>query len=247
VTERHPGRREAPPAADDLPHAVRRAIGTRRRKVLVAITVGLGVLAAVTVTVGSPPADRSFVATCTIVQLSMSVVVPFFGVLLTSELRVTRPPDVAATPLRRSALLPRIGAAVVLAVAFALVGVLLSAVAVALAPSAAGAWQHTGAVVLGSVVVQVIAQLSGTGLGLLLSPPRLAMAATIVLPLGLWLLLGAVRPIRGAQDWLTPVASAGHLLSGQLPPLRWLQSLVVFLIWGAGLNIAGALRAGSRR
>jgi hypothetical protein len=34
-----------------------------------------------------------------------------------------------------------------------------------------------------------------------------------------------------------------NLLSGEMSPLRWAQWLVVFLIWGVGLNAAGAARS----
>jgi len=69
-----------------------------------------------------------------------------------------------------------------------------------------------------------------------------AMIGTIVLPLGLWLILGAVDLVRPAQAWLTPFAAAPNLLSGQMTPLTWAQLLVIVLIWGVGLNAAGAVR-----
>jgi hypothetical protein len=167
----------------------------------------------------------------------MSVLVPFSGVLLTSPLRSSG---------AHQRLAPRLLAAAVLAVAYAVFGVVVSGLALALAGSAAvgGGWQHAGSVLVGSVLVQVIAQLTGTGLGMLVRPAALAMAATIVLPLGLWLLLGAVDVLRPAQAWLTPFPTAGNLLSGAMPPLGWAQSLVVVLIWNVSLNAQGAMRVG---
>ena len=108
-------------------------------------------------------------------------------------------------------------AAIALAASFALFGILTCAIAVAVAKSDApqGRWHHVVALVVGGVLVQVIAQLVGTGLGLLIRWPFLAMIGTIVLPLGLFLLLGTVGTTVSARAWLTPYASAPTLLSGQ--------------------------------
>ena len=126
---------------------------------------------------------------------------------------------------------------------------LVSALALLVAPSgsAAGAWQDAGAVAVGGVLVQVVAQLVGTGLGLLLRPPALASAATVVLPLGLWFLLGAVDALRPAQDWLTPFATAEDQLSGRMDAGAWTRWLVVVLLWPVGLNAAGAIVLQRRR
>lgn len=217
---------------------LRHSVGTPRRKVLVVVTLLLGLLAAVALTMGTPADQRSFATTSTIVQLLMSVTVPFFGVLLTTDRRRAQ----ARLP-------PAILAGATLAVAFALFGMVATAVATALVSStvAGGRWQHAGAVAVGSVLVQLIAQLTGTGWGQLVRSPGLAMAATIVVPLGLWLLLGAVEPVRPAREWVTPAANAAHLLSGQMRALNWAQLLVVVLIWDVGLNAYGAYRVSRRR
>ena len=100
---------------------------------------------------------------------------------------------------------------------------------------------------MGSVLVQVVAGLVGTGLGLLLRSTVVAFLATIVLPLGLFGLLGAVDALRPAQPWLTPLGSVRNLLSGDMTVLRWAQWLCVLLLWGVGLNAVGAavLKRGS--
>ena len=104
-----------------------------------------------------------------------------------------------------------------------------------------GPWQHVGTVVAGSVLVQVVAQLVGTGLGMLVRSPVVAFVLSIVLPLGLWLGLGAAGPLRPAQGWLTPYASAQNLLSGGMTPVNWAQWMVLVLLWGVGLNAVGAV------
>lgn len=86
----------------------------------------------------------------------------------------------------------------------------------------------------------MVAGLVGTGLGLLLRSTVVAFLATIVLPLGLFGLLGAVDALRPAQPWLTPLGSVRNLLSGDMTVLRWAQWLCVLLLWGVGLNALGA-------
>jgi hypothetical protein len=105
-----------------------------------------------------------------------------------------------------------------------------------------GPWDHTASVAVCSVLVQVVAQPVGTGLGLLLRPVIVACLATIVLPLGLWFVLGSVDVLRPSQAWLTPYATFQNLLSGQMSALAWAQWFVVVLLWGAALNAVGAAR-----
>ena len=90
--------------------------------------------------------------------------------------------------------------------------------------------------------MQLVAQSVGTGLGLLLRSTAAAMIGTIVLPLGVWLILGAFAALRPALAWLTPFAAAPILLTGRMVPLNWARLLVIVSIWGIGLNAAGASR-----
>ncbi len=165
---------------------------------------------------------------------------PCFGGLRTTALRPTRV---------RARLAPRVVAAAALAVAFALFGIVVAAIATVLASSTmpGGPWQHAGAIAAGSVLVQLIAQLTGTGWGQLVRSPSIAMAATIVVPLGLYLVLGVLDRVRPARDWVTPAANAGYLLSGQLSASVWARCLVVVLSWNVGLNALGADRVNRQR
>ena len=198
------------------------------------VTALIGLLGAVAVMVATPPAARTFALVSFPLQTLMSVLVPFFGVLMASDLHRTR---------HEPRVTPMLLAAALVAVAFALFGVLVCTVAIAVFPSdAPDRWQHVGAIVVGNIVVQGVAQSVGTGLGLLLRWPAAAMIGTIVLPLGLWLSLGAVDVLRPTQAWLTPFAAAPNLLSGQMAPSNWAQLLVIVSIWGIGLNAVGAIR-----
>ena len=215
--------------------ALGRGVGTRPRRWLAAITLALGVLAAVGAIAAGQPADRTFVSLSNPVQSLMSVTLPFLGVLLARD--VLRSPGAVR-------LTPTLLAATLLAAAVATFGVLVCAAALAVAPSsaAAGRWSHTLSVAGCSVLVQVVALLVGTGMGLLLRPVVIACLATIVLPLGLWFVLGSVAVLRPVQAWLTPYATVQNLLSGRMSALAWAQWLVVVLLWGAALNAVGAAR-----
>jgi hypothetical protein len=208
-------------------------VGTPPRRWLVAIIVLLGLLAAVLMAVAGRPGDRTFATLADPVQSLMSVAVPLLGVLLVQDLR--RAP-------RPARLAPTLLAATLLAAAVGAFGVVLCAVALAVAAPGAGQdpWRHAGTIAVGSVLVQVLAQLVGTGLGLLLRSSLVAFLATIVLPLGLWFVLGGVDVLRPAQGWLTPYGTVPDLLAGRMGGPAWTRWLVVFLLWGVGLNAVGA-------
>ncbi|RKN52858.1 hypothetical protein D7193_23870 [Micromonospora costi] len=214
--------------------ALRRCGATRPRRWLVAVTLLLGVLAGVGVTAATPAGERTFAALADTVQSLMSVTVPFLGILLAHDLR--RAPGTAR-------LAPTMVAATLVAAAVGVFGVLVCAAALVLAPggTAADTWRYAGTIALGSVLVQVVAQLVGVGLGLLLRSFVVAALASIVLPLGLYALLG-VDALRPAQGWLTPYATVRNLLSRDMDAVRWAQWLVVLLLWGVGLNAVGAAR-----
>ena len=206
----------------------------RSPRVVMIITAVLGIGAAVAVTALAAPRDRTFAAVAGPVQSLMSITVPFLGVLLVRERR-----------RRGGSVLPAMVAAEVVAVAFALLGVVAAVTATAVAPSTAGPgrWQHAFLIGLGSILVQALAQLIGTGFGRLIRSAVVACLATFVFPLGLWLLLGAAGVLVPLRDWLTPFEAARHLLSGQMSGLRWVQWLVVAALWGVGLHLIAARRA----
>ncbi|MET9342552.1 hypothetical protein [Nonomuraea sp. NPDC003804] len=213
--------------------AIRRSVGPPPRRWLVAITVLAGLLAAVAVPMAARPADLDFATLSHPVQSLMSVIVPCQGILLVHDLWRAG---------RAARILPTLLAMTLLAAIIGVVGVLVCATALAVAPSgtAQNPWRDAGTIVVGSVLVQVVAGLVGTGLGLLLRSFVVAFSASIVLPMGLWFVLGAVDGFRPAQAWLAPYATVQNLLSGQMSAIMWAQWIVVFLLWGTGLNAVGA-------
>jgi hypothetical protein len=177
--------------------AIRRAVGAWPRRWLVAITLLAGLSAAVALGTTMPPADRTFAALSNPVQSMMSVTAPFVGVLLACDLMHTR---------RAARVTPTLLAVALLAAGVGVFGVVVCAATLAVDASGAAEepWRHAVTIAVGSVLVQVVAQLVGTGLGLLLRPAVVAFLASIVLPLGLWAVLGSVGVLRATRAWLTP-------------------------------------------
>ncbi|MEH0930285.1 hypothetical protein [Micromonospora sp. CPCC 205558] len=219
--------------AEAIREALGRSLGTWARRWLLVGTLVAGLLAAVALVAAASPADRSFAEISGTVQSLMSVATPLFGILLVRDLR--------QAPVRRP-VLPTVLAVGLPAVVIGVVGALICAATLALTPAdvADEPWRFAATVAVGSVLVQIVAGLVGTGLGLLLRSVVVAFLATIILPLGLFALLGAGDALSSAQPWLTPFGSVRNLLSGEMTALRWVQWLCVLLIWGVGLNAAGA-------
>ncbi|QJY45704.1 hypothetical protein [Pseudonocardia broussonetiae] len=227
---------ERSPVAGGVGHWLRRSTaGTGRRWLLVAVLV-VGAAAAVLVAVAAPVPTVAVPASAA--QLLMSVLVPLSGVLLAQEW-ARGPGGGGAGPV--------VLAAASYAAAVALLGFAACVVAVALVPSAAlGGPATVVAVALGGIGVQVTAQLVGTGLGFLLRRPLVAFLGTVVLPLGVWLTLGALGPLAWLRAWLTPFGATPPLLTGSPSTPEVVAWLVVLALWGGALNAAGVWSARRR-
>jgi hypothetical protein len=205
----------------------------RALAVIGVVTALAGLMVAIAVTADLPRVERSFAAVSALVQSVISVGVPFLGVLMTYDLHLRR--SLRSLP---STLVSALG----IAVGFAVFGAVVSAVAVAAYASRSphASWGSAIGAMFGGVLVQVVAQLVGTGFGLLVRRAVLACLSTVVCPLGLWLVLGAFAP--QARAWLTPYESARHILAGTMTPASWLAFLVMVCVWSIGLNLAGIQR-----
>jgi hypothetical protein len=184
-----------------------------RHRILAAATLLLGAATAVVAARAQP----GFAEVLRPVQLAISIPVPFFGVLERRRL-----------------------VALGLAAGFALAGVLFAAAATWWAGGDWPAAPRMVALIAGSVVVQLIAQLVGIACGRLIRRPVLAMAATIVVPMTVTVVLQTFAP--ELVRWLTPYGNALALLAGaaNLPSLA-----VILLLWGVLPNVA-ARRLGVR-
>lgn len=201
----------------------------RAYRVIAGVTGVVGVLGAVLSQVGTAEADRTFASASGVAQSLISVGVPFIG---------------AVAGARRERSLYKL--ALGYAVGLAAVGLVASILGALLVPSTSGdVWRHAPVLIIGAFVTQIVAQLVGTGLGLLIGRGWIAAVLTIVLPLGLYGVLSAAAP--DARPWLTPYGSAQLWWKGQFGGSDVLPFLVMFALWGLALNLAGLYVARSRR
>jgi hypothetical protein len=177
-------------------------------------TAVLGVLGSSAV-LGYPLAERTFAGVLAPAQLLMSLLVPLIGIVVVSDLR--QPPSTCA----RDTATPAILAALVLAALLAMVGSLFAALALALSSTTApDPWRSAALLVLGSLLAQVVAVLTGTGLGLLVPSYGVAFGLTL-LPVALWLALGVAGPSRAVRDWILPYGPVRHLLGATMTAASW--------------------------
>jgi hypothetical protein len=59
--------------------------------------------------------------------------------------------------------------------------------------------------------------------------------------------MGVAPLLEGVRDWVTPYATAQHVLSAATTPLTWIQAGVVLLLWGVGLPMLGTASPRRRR
>jgi hypothetical protein len=240
--------------ATDLAPAIlrelRESAGTPGRRWLFVASGVVGLLSVGLITFLGSAADRTFAVISFYTQSAISLPLPFVSVLLMTQdfgrraattLTSGRSPDVIIAA--------KLLASMIIALVGAVYGVLISVLGTSAAPPAAaeGRWDAIGMIILGSVLVQLIAQLSGAGWGLLLGSSAVAITADVVVPLGLWIVTGAIPGLQRIQEWLAPFASARHLISGQMDAQRWAQVGVIVLLWVIALNVAGILRVHSFR
>jgi hypothetical protein len=215
---------------------LRLALGTRSRRWWTGATLAIGALIGSLIAAVVPPEEVTFALVCGPVQLLMSATLPFVGALLMTDVRRAR---VSA--------LPAVRAALVLAVGVAGWGVVVSAIAVAVAgPAAPGdTWRYAPQIACGSVLVLVVAQGSGLAFGAVIRRPWLACLATFS-PLPAWGLL-VLAGVSFLSPWLTPFGNAPALLAGDTP-IAWLREAVVAGVWGALLSLVRvALRRPAER
>jgi hypothetical protein len=225
---------------------LRNSIRSRSRRWLLIAAGVVGLLSAGLVAFTGSAQEHTFAVISFYTQIAISLPLPFVSVLLMTQ-EFGRRASAASVGAGRSLgaiIAAKLLASAVIAVAGAGYGVLISSIATSAAAPAAdqGRWDAIGMIIFGSVLVQLIAQLSGAGWGVLLRSSPLAIAADVVVPLGLWVMTGAIPALQGVQAWLAPFSSARNLLSGHMDAERWAQVAVIALVWVVALNAAGILR-----
>jgi hypothetical protein len=214
----------------------------RRWLLITSATVGLFVAGLVAFT--GPANDHTFAVISFYTQSAISLPLPLVSVLLmTADFGRRASATFASATTPNLIIVAKLLASAIVALGGAAYGVLISAlVTTAATPAAEEPWDAIGMIILGSVLVQLVAQLSGAGWGLLLRSSVLAIVADVAVPLGLWIVAGAIPALHGVQAWLTHFASVRNLLSGHMDARSWAQVGVVALVWVVALNAVGILR-----
>jgi hypothetical protein len=226
---------------------LRKSAGSPARRWLLIAAGVVGLLSAGLVAFTGSAQDHTFAVISFYTQSAISLPLPFVSVLvMTQEFgrRASSTRTIGVDVSLSTIIAAKLLASAIIAVAGAGYGVLISLLATSAAAPAAdeGRWDAMGMIILGSVLVQLIAQLSGAGWGLLLRSSALAIVADVVVPLGLWIITGAIPALQGVQAWLAPFASVRNLLSGHMDAERWAQVGVIAVVWVVALNAAGTLR-----
>lgn len=225
---------------------LRKSVDTRASRWLLIGVAMIGLAMTVISALTGSAKDHTFHTSASSIQGTMAVLLPVVSILLvTSEWSQRTALQTFVLTARRGRIVAaKLFAGAVIAVAVAGYGIVLSAVATATASThpSGGGWQHAGTVVLGSVVVQLISQLSGMGFGLLLLSSAGAIVANFVIPIAWAALAGGINALAGVQPWLDPAKASTNLLGGDMNAHRWAEVGVVTLIWVVSLLAAGALR-----
>ena len=224
---------------------LRKSAGTPARRWLLIVSGVVGLLSAGLATFLGPAQDHTFSMISFYTQSAISLPMPFVSVLLITQDFGRRMPTTLASGSSRDVIIAaKLLASMIIAIAAAAYGVLISLLGTTAAVPAAeiGRWDAIGMIILGSVLVQLIAQLSGAGWALLLGSTAIAIIADVVVPLGLWIVTGAIPGLQDIQQWLAPFASAQHLLSGHMDAQHWAQVGVIVLVWVIALNLTGIRR-----
>lgn len=198
----------------------------RRWWVVVTVLIAVGIPWWLAFTL--PLAERTFVGVNGPTQMLISVITPFVGLLLATDVR-----------LGRAGVGPAVRVAYLFAVVASAWGAVFSVIATALTATTApgGAWGNAVAGGLGGLAVQVVATSTGLGLGALVRRPIVAGILTFA-PL---LVAAILTPLPQVAAWVTPAVVGPVLLTGA-DPLAWVREVVVLLIWGGGYWVAGAGR-----
>jgi hypothetical protein len=225
---------------------LRKSANSRARRWLLIVSGVVGLLSAGLVAMTGPAQDHTFAVISFYTQSAISLPLPFVSVLIMTQefgRRASSEAFASGTPLD-AIVAAKLLASAIIAVGGAAFGILISFVATSAAAPAANErrWDALGMIILGSVLVQLIAQLSGAGWGLLLRSSALAIVADVVAPLGLWIIAGLIPSLRGVQAWLAPFSSVRDLLSGQMDAQAWVQTGVIALVWVVALNAVGIFR-----
>jgi ABC-2 type transport system permease protein len=242
-----PARDTRPPGFGRLVRIeLRKSLDTRAGRWLLAGVAAIGIAMTFLAALAGHAKDHTFHQSASSIQGGMAVLLPVVSILLvTSEWsQHTALQTFVLTPHRGRVAAAKLAAGAVLALTVAGFGIALSALATQFAGThpPAGEWRQAGVIVLASLVVQLLSQLSGMGFGLLLLNSPAAIVANFVIPIAWAALAGSTTGLHGVQPWLDPAKATENLLGGHMDAHHWAQVGTVVLVWVVALNTAGLAR-----
>lgn len=214
---------------------MRKAVDTRAGLWLLVAVGAIAVLAAVLNATLGHPDSHSFTQVSGSVAEFTSILLPVVGILLiTSEWsQRTALQTFTLVPRRGRVVLAKLAAGIVIGLIAALVGLVLSVLATAVASHPVGGhpWQNGLAVVGVALLYQGLALLGGMAFGLLFLNSAVAIVLSFVLPVAWGILTGVVNGLQSVQNWLDLNSTEGPLLNNDMTGKHWTQLLVAGIVW----------------
>jgi ABC-type transport system involved in multi-copper enzyme maturation permease subunit len=225
---------------------LRKSYDTRAGRWLL-VTIGLGALAVVAISLFVEDAPKTFADYFSFTQLPVGVLLPVLGILLvTSEWsQRTAMTTFTLVPRRSRVLTAKLLAAVVLAVLGVVAAAVAAAVATVLTPvvtDQAMDWGTSGAQVGQVLLVQVLFVLSGVAFGMLLLSSPLAIVLYFVLPTVFTIVVNLVSALDWVRDWLDLGTTTMPMFEGELDGQGWVQVGTSAVLWIVLPVVIGWLR-----
>jgi ABC-2 type transport system permease protein len=231
--------RTPPVASPSLPLLtrieLRKSYDTRAGRWLL-LTIGLGALAVVAISLFVEDAPKTFADYFSFTQLPVGILLPVLGILLvTSEWsQRTAMTTFTLVPRRSRVLTAKVLAASVLGVLGVVAAAVASGLATVLTPVVTDQgmdWSVTGAQLGQVLLLQVLFVLSGVAFGMLLLSSPLAIVTYFVLPTVFTILVNLVGALDWVRDWLDLGTTTTPMFDGALDGQGWLQLATSVALW----------------
>jgi ABC-2 type transport system permease protein len=212
---------------------LRKMVDTRAGFWLQFAILGLMIAFAIVQAVTGHTADHTLRDVVASAVLPAYVLLPVVGILLvTSEWsQRTTLITFALVSQRSRVLAAKLVAAVLVASAAVLVSLSIAALVTAVAaPGIQGTWSLSGIVTGQTLLLVVVAMITGLGYGAMLLSPAPAIVLSFVLPFG-WAALASIHPLRGTARWLDASRSFEPLTEHVMDATEWARVGTTLAVW----------------
>lgn len=188
--------------------------------------------------------QRVFLAFMAVMATPQGILLPVLGILLVTQEWTQRTGMVTFSlePNRSKVIGAKVLAALVFGLAAVVLAVALAALGTVLS-GAPGAWEGIGADDLGTfALLQVIGVLQGLAFGLIFLNSALAIVTYFVLPIAFSIVSSLWSALADIQPWVDLNTSSQPLFEGSLSGEQWAQLATGILIWVVLPFLAGLWR-----